>query len=230
MLSEKEFLATDYEIVEFTNQIHSRIQVRPIYFEQGFSPYPLIFGRRAVLDALLQALNKLPASYGFLIWDVYRPREVQQKLFNWMSEEIRKKLPHLTLQEHEAEVLKYVAAPASVGDSYCSPHLSGGAIDLTLYDLSSGEVLDMGTPFDDCSEQAHRDYFNLKPELLSSEKIIKERRDCLRAAMESAHFTSYRYEWWHFDIGNLFWANIMEQEAVFGPLFGDEEWPSLVGE
>ncbi|KTD08076.1 M15 family metallopeptidase [Legionella jamestowniensis] len=223
----KKFAPEDYEVVEFTNHIHPRIKVQPRYFNQGFCASALMVGRRAVLDGLLEALKRVPQTYGFLIWDVYRPREVQRKLFDWMSEKIRKQYPDLSEEDHYREVLKYVALPAEAGDEYCSPHLSGGAIDLTFYDLKTGQELNMGTPFDDCSERAHSGYFNLKSFLSTEETQIKQRRDFLRTAMESAGFTAYHYEWWHFDVGNMFWANVTGQAAVFGPLFGDDEWPSL---
>ena len=42
--------------------------------------------------------------------------------------------------------------------------------------------------------------------------------------MEKAGFTSYLYEWWHFDIGDVFWSRELKLNPVFGPLFGDEEW------
>lgn len=66
---------------------------------------------------------------------------------------------------------KYVTLPAKIGDNYCSPHLSGGAIDLTLFEIASGKELEMGTPFDDCTEKAHRDYFEQLTELTLEEKI-----------------------------------------------------------
>jgi D-alanyl-D-alanine dipeptidase len=221
-----EFSRQDYTVVEFNNQNHPRIQVCPRYFELGFSPVPQIWGRYAVLARLLRTLNFLPLEYGLLIWDVYRSRAVQAKLFAWMRDEIRNKFPQLTEQENYQETLKYVALPCKVGDSYCSPHLSGGAIDLTLLELKSGKELDMGTPFDDCTERAHKDYFNLQNELTSAEKEIKERRNLLSLAMNKAGFTSYHYEWWHFDLGNLPWGRVLSKAAVFGPLFGDDEWPS----
>lgn len=220
-----EFPQSDYDAVQFDDKIHSRVQVRPMYFELGFSPSPHIFGRRAVLDRLLKAIDFLPAEYGFLIWDVYRPRDVQSKLFKWMREEIRKKSPHLNDQENYAEARKYMSPPSKVGEEYCSPHLSGGAIDLTLYEIASGQESEMGTPFDDCTDRAHSDYFNEKFQLSPEEEVIKKRRQLLRSVMESVGFVSYQYEWWHFDIGDIFWSRKTENPAVFGPLFGDEEWP-----
>ncbi len=219
------FSSTDHEVVEFNNQLHRRIKIDPIYFRLGFSPSPHIYGRRAVLDRLLLAVNSLPEKYGFLIWDVYRPRAVQGKIFNWMKEEARKRLPHLTDKEVDEETRKYAMPPPHPGENYCPAHLSGGAIDLTLYDVESGEELEMGTPFDECSERAHSHYFDGKGYLSEGEQEIKENRDRLRSVMEGVGFTSYQYEWWHFDIGDILWSRKLGCAEVFGPLFGDKEWP-----
>lgn len=220
------FLEPEYEIVEFTNHIHSRIKVSPMYFELGYSSSPLIFGRYAVLHRLYKVITLLPENYGILIWDVYRPRAVQAKLFDWMKEEIRKNSPYLTEQENYIEATKYMSAPSKIGDEYCPPHLSGGAIDLTLYNISNGTALDMGTQFDDCTERASSDYFNERTNLSIDEKKIKEQRKILRDAMEAVGFTSYQHEWWHFDIGNIFWSKKVGCPEVFGPLFGNEELPN----
>jgi len=144
-----------------------------------------------------------------------------------MSEEIRKKLPHFSEEENLLETKKFIAEPSKIGEDYCPPHLSGGAIDLTLYDINSGDELDMGTIFDDCSARANRDYFLDKSDLSAEERSIQSRRRLLREAMESVGFTSYQHEWWHFDIGNLLWSQTLKRPALFGPLFGDEEWPEL---
>ncbi|KTD18658.1 M15 family metallopeptidase [Legionella jordanis] len=220
------FAQEDYKAIKIHDNCHPRLKIQPMYFELGFSPVPHMFARFAVLDRLLQALQSLPQHYGFLIWDVYRPREVQGKLFAWMKNEIRNRSPHLNEEELETEVLKYVAAPSKVGDRYCSPHLSGGAIDLTLFDFSQNQPLDMGTPFDDPSDVAHRDYFTLKAEISEADLVFKERRELLRQSMEKVGFTSYQYEWWHFDLGNASWGKITKQPEAFGPLFGNHEWPN----
>lgn len=219
------FLKSDFEIVEINDRIHSRIKIQPMYFELGFSPYSTIYSRRAVVDRLLKALEYLPLNYGFLVWDVYRPRFVQEKLFHWMREEVRKQYPHLTEQENYHETCKYASPPSKIGDEYCPPHLSGGAIDLTLFDMTAGCALEMGTAFDDCTERAHSRYFASRSLLSLKEQIIQERRNILLSSMEKTGFVSYQYEWWHFDIGNIFWSKITGNPAVFGPLFGDQEWP-----
>ena len=151
---------------------------------------------------------------------------VQAKLFDWMKGEIRKRTPNLTEQENYIEATKYMSAPSKIGDQYCPPHLSGGAIDLTLYHISNDNPVEMGTQFDDCTERANSDYFNERFDLSMDEKKIQESRKILRNAMEAVGFTSYQYEWWHFDIGNIFWSKKVNCPAVFGPLFGDEELPA----
>lgn len=229
MLNDKlkiEFAALDYEPSKFDNETHPRIQVRPMYFEQGFSSTRHIYGRRAVLNRLLKALAILPAQYGFLIWDVYRPRAVQAKLFVWMKEQVRNKYPQLNDQQIEAEAKKYASPPSKIGEVHCPPHLSGGAIDLTLYEIATGQAVEMGTPFDDCTERAHRDYFEQAPQLSQEEDQIKINRRLLRSAMENVGFTSYHYEWWHYDIGDILWSRVTGHPTVFGPLFGDIEWPT----
>jgi D-alanyl-D-alanine dipeptidase len=92
--------------------------------------------------------------------------------------------------------------------------------------MATGKALEMGTPFDDCTDRAHSNYFDLKATLTPEDKNIKIRRDLLRTVMEAVGFTSYQYEWWHFDIGNIFWSRIVKIPPVFGPLFGDDEWPT----
>ncbi len=46
--------------------------------------------------------------------------------------------------------------------------------------------------------------------------------------MESAGFARYQYEWWHFDIGDIFWSRVTGKKALFGPLYGDNEWDSEI--
>ncbi|MFJ1269712.1 M15 family metallopeptidase [Legionella lytica] len=221
-----DFSDNDYAPIKLTNQTHPRIRVYPQYYKLGFSGVPHVYGRRAVLLRLLNVLELLPAEYGLLIWDVYRPREVQGALFTWMRNEIRKKNPQLSDEENYAETKKYMSPSSQRGDSYCPPHLSGGAIDLTLYDVATGIELEMGTAFDDCSEKADRDYFNQQINLSAAEVSIKKQRNLLRGLMEKAGFTSYQHEWWHFDLGTIFWSKETGNAPLFGPLFGDEEWPS----
>ena len=220
------FSEEDLVAIELHNNMHSRIRVRPVYFELGYSPSPKIYSRKIVLDRLIDMLKELPSQYGIMILDVYRPRAVQGVLFEVIRNEVRKLKPHLSEEENYIETRKYVSLPSVVGALYCAPHLSGGAIDLTLIDSKTFHECDMGAPFDDPEDISHRNYYAKKSILTKEEETIKARRDLLQNSMESVGFTSYEYEWWHFDIGNVFWSRMTGLPEAFGPLFGDNEWPA----
>lgn len=72
-----------------------------------------------------------------------------------------------------------------------SYHCQGVAIDATLAD-KSGRYLDMGTDLDEFGPKTHVDYADLEwPQMAN--------RANLAAAMLQAGFTSWPYEWWHFN-------------------------------
>lgn len=82
--------------------------------------------------------------------DCYRPRPIQQRLWN--------KMPNAN----------YVTPPKKG-----SMHNRGLAVDLTIVDKNGAE-LDMGTPFDDFSEKAHYDYTKLSPKILENRKLLRQ--------------------------------------------------------
>ncbi len=112
-----------------------------------------------------------PHGIGIKIWDGYRPRAVQYLLFE--------------IYPNPA----YVADPNSG-----SMHNRGGAVDLTLVDLSTGEELLMPTLFDDFSVAASHSYMDLPQEAI-------ENRTLLRNIMVNvAGLQTYGAEWWHYNL------------------------------
>ena len=73
-----------------------------------------------------------------------------------------------------------------------SRHNRGCAVDLGLYDLKTGKVVEMVSGYDEFSDRAFPDY----PGGTSRQRW---HRDLLRHAMEAEGFTVYEEEWWHFD-------------------------------
>ena len=65
-------------------------------------------------------------------------------------------------------------------------------MDLTLYDLGSGEPIRMVAGYDEFSPRS----FPLYPGGTSRQRWY---RDLLRRTMEAEGFAVYEYEWWHFD-------------------------------
>lgn len=102
----------------------------------------------AAIQKAHQILRK--KGYGGLkMLDCYRPRPVQQKLWD--------KMPNAN----------YVTPPAKG-----SMHNRGLAVDLTIVD-KDGKELDMGTPFDDFSEKAHFDYTKLPKQVLENRRLLR---------------------------------------------------------
>jgi D-alanyl-D-alanine dipeptidase len=139
---------------------------RPVYDE------PRAFLQRPAAEALVKAHRWLKAhGYGIVVFDGYRPWRVT-KLF-W----------ELTPPDKR----NYVANP-----SKGSLHNRGCAVDVSMYDLSTGELVTMPSDYDEMSERAHPDY-------PGGTKKQRRLRDLLRKAMELHGFKVHRYEWWHFD-------------------------------
>ena len=138
-------------------------------------------------EAICQVIKKL-SSQGLtlLIWDGYRPLSCQKKLWEVCPNPM------------------YVSPPEMGGR-----HTRGTAVDCTLVSLESGELLEMGTPFDDFTEKAHRDYVKL-------EKNVLENRKLLEKLMEDEGFIGLETEWWHFDFAG--WENCPPLDVGNGPL------------
>jgi len=93
-----------------------------------------LFARRSVAQRLLTAEKLLPAGYHLLIFDAYRPYEVQQSLYNFYKEKLREKHPEMTDDMLDAETQNYVSLP-SHDPTRPSPHNTGGSVDLAIVQL-----------------------------------------------------------------------------------------------
>ena len=87
----------------------------------------------------------------------------------------------------------FVANPATG-----SSHNRGGAVDLTLIDLATGEELTMPTGFDDFTNRASHSYPDeyLPPEVSSNRRFLKN------IMMNVGGLVPYNAEWWHYSIPN----------------------------
>lgn len=143
----------------------------------NFLRTPVYPSARALLqkpaaEAVARAQKKLVKhNLGLLIHDAYRP---------W----------HVTKVFYDATPTKYrlfVADPA-LG----SRHNRGCAVDLTLYDLRTGDPIDMVSGYDEFHDRAYPGY-------LGGTSQQRWYRDLLRRTMENEGFTVFDAEWWHFD-------------------------------
>lgn len=128
------------------------------------------FLRPPVARAVVAVHQKLQEEgLGLKMFDCYRPRPVQQKLWD--------KVPDA----------RYVADPRKG-----SMHNRGTAVDLTIVD-STGQQLDMGTPYDFFGKEAYPAYRDLPETVLSNRQLLHE-------SMKAAGFAAIRTEWWHFSL------------------------------
>ncbi len=170
-----DFLPTDLlELVKLDPTIHLDIRYAT---SNNFLSAPMYSQARAFLQrpaaqALVRVHRRLrERGYGLLIHDGYRPWYVT-KMF-WEATPDDKKI--------------FVANPAEG-----SKHNRGCAVDLSMYDLTTGAPVVMPSGYDEMTPRAFVDYAGGTGEQ-------HQRRAILRQAMEAEGFQVNPQEWWHFD-------------------------------
>jgi D-alanyl-D-alanine dipeptidase len=96
-----------------------------------------------------------------------------------------------------------------------APHATGAAVDLTIR-WRGGDMLWMGSIFDDATELAHRDRFeNLRGDAMSfSDDEARANRRLLHWVMAEEGFAGHPDEWWHFSWGDQLWAKLAGEPAA----------------
>ncbi|MEP6951123.1 MAG: M15 family metallopeptidase [Ginsengibacter sp.] len=156
---------------------------RPVYKEaRAFLQLP-------AAEALVRVNHELRSyGYGLLVFDGYRPWSVTKTFWDITSKKNR----------------KFVADPRKG-----SKHNRGCAVDLSLYDLSTGKEIEMTGVYDEMSERSYPNY-------AGGTEVQRKMRDLLRSKMEAEGLMVSEFEWWHFDykdwqsyrIGNIPFSEI----------------------
>ena len=137
---------------------------RPLY------PTADVFMRKPAALALRQVHENLKQlGFGLVFHDGYRPYEITELFY---------------------EVIKdttYVADPRKG-----SRHNRGMAIDLSMFDRKTGQMVKMPSEYDETTQRAHHDYQEGDVEALQNRQILKD-------AMLDVGFQIYPFEWWHYD-------------------------------
>lgn len=141
----------------------------------GRAVYPeaRVFLQRPAAEGVIRVHKLLKKEgLGIVVYDGYRPWSIT-KLF-WDVVPLDKR--------------KFVADPA-MG----SKHNRGCAIDLSIFDLTTGKTIPMPSAYDEFTDRASPDYTGGTDE-------ERANRDKLRRLMEAEGFTVNPDEWWHFDL------------------------------
>ncbi len=145
--------------------------------------------QRPAAEALVRVSHTLARQgYGLLIHDGYRPWYVTR-----------------TFWDATPDSLRWLVADPAHG----SRHNRGAAVDLTLYDLNTGEPVRMPGTYDETTYRSQANY----PGGTSRQRWL---RALLRRSMEAEGFHGIRSEWWHFDYGD--WEKYPILNVPFGEL------------
>ena len=106
---------------------------------------------------------------GLIIWDGFRPAAAQAKLWEICPDPT------------------FVSHPVTGKRTHCR----GNTVDISLYDLETGEDLPVPTGYDNFTAYADRDYSDCSEDAAANARLLEQ-------TMEKYGFTPYFAEWWHF--------------------------------
>ena len=127
---------------------------------------------------------------GLKIYDAYRPTQAVDHFVRWaqyVQDTKMKQEFYPDVDKKNLFNLGYIA--------HKSGHSRGSTVDLTIMNLSTGAILDMGGPFDFFGPVSHHDATNIS-------ETAKENRLLLKNLMIKHGFKPYAEEWWHYTLKN----------------------------
>jgi len=122
------------------------------------------------------------------IYDAYRPQRAVNHFVRWakvVNDTLMKKQFYPRVDKKNLFRDGYIASK--------SRHSSGSTLDVTLVNLKTGEVLDMGSPYDFFGSESWVENKNLT-------KVQSKNRKTLQEVMLNNGFRNYAQEWWHFTL------------------------------
>jgi D-alanyl-D-alanine dipeptidase len=125
-----------------------------------------------------------------LVYDGYRPQRAVDNFVRWGKD--------LDDQVNKASYYPEVDKSVLFDEGYIadrSGHSRGSTMDLTIVDASSGEPLDMGTPWDHFGPESWPSYLDLSAQQRANRLL-------LRSLMLKNGFKPYEQEWWHFTLAD----------------------------
>ncbi|WP_130438107.1 M15 family metallopeptidase [Streptomyces sp. BK239] len=164
--------------------------------------------RADVLRRLLLAQGALPAGVRLLLVEGFRPPALQRSYFDAYSDTLRRARPDASPVRIRELASAYISPPE------VAPHVSGGAVDLTLC-TEDGEELPLGTEVNATPEESEG---GCRTAATNIDAEARANRLLLHRAMTTAGFVNYPTEWWHWSYGDRYWALLTAAPAAeYGP-------------
>jgi D-alanyl-D-alanine dipeptidase len=165
--------------------------------------------RAGVADRLVAAQATLPDGLRLLVVECYRPPALQRRYYDEYRAALAVGTPGTDGATLDALASRYVS-PIGV-----APHCTGGAVDLTLC-TPDGVELDLGTPVNASPEESAGGCYTGAPAVDGAPRAL---RAALLTAMTDAGFVNYPTEWWHYSVGERYWAAVTgATKAHYGPV------------
>ena len=198
----------------------------PVYHHQGWTSTPDMFLRRGLAQRLVRLQQEALAPHGlaWLVFDAWRPREVQAEVYRHYWNDFRAKHPDWSDAQLQRHLVPYVSAPASV--DRVPPHSTGGAVDLGLFNLKTGAPVDMGSDFDEFGPAAANNFYELNHDGSAQHSDFRDWRRFLSDVLVSQGIVSDHGEWFHKDYGNEKWARqVGSAVATYGEVVSCQARP-----
>jgi D-alanyl-D-alanine dipeptidase len=164
---------------------------------EDFTQFNGVTVRKTVAEKLAtvkKSLKAINTDYELFIFEGYRSLEKQRAGFG----------KALTRCNGDAE-----AAHTQSADPTVAGHPTGGAVDVAIRSVKTGELLDFGCGRSDWA--AGEKIYTNSPLVTD---IARQNRDLLCSVMTQQGFVNYPLEWWHFSYGDREWAAITGNDTA----------------
>ncbi|MFJ4468064.1 M15 family metallopeptidase [Streptomyces sp. NPDC089424] len=164
--------------------------------------------RAGVLRRLLIAQDALPPGIRLLMVEGFRPAALQRRYFDEYATTLRAAHPDARPDRIRELASAYISPPE------VAPHVSGGAVDLTLC-TADGAELPLGTEVNATPEESEG---RCRTGAAGLDAEARANRAVMSRAMTAAGFVNYPTEWWHWSHGDRYWALMTAApSAKYGP-------------
>jgi D-alanyl-D-alanine dipeptidase len=181
----------------------------PPYGRSIVGSRPDVWLRKSVAEKLARVNQRLrPFEAELLVLDGHRSITCQQGLWKFFYAKAKQENPSGSEEEHRAYVRQFVVDPVSFDENDSrtwQAHTTGAAVDLTLRDSVTRELLDMGAKFEEDTEASAGDYFErqlIAGHIDENDVRLQNRRLLHWAMTQEGLLNETARVFWHYDWGN----------------------------